>query len=459
MDSNDASLRDTLSLIEETRLPHPLGPLLSSFVTEAMNPPLAARYISDRLLAGEGTSVASEWLYILESVTQNGCSPPAPDTATRQAIMRRDGGKCCISGKAANFRDPLVVSPILPVPSGWVSDEHQDRVASMFGAFLGAPYRDWWMSYARHPENMSPYHNHWLFQLKLVPVEPVGQLDADGVYPLLADHSRLGIPKIEPCFIGTHARLSPSIRHLQISKSFGPKGFQVSSNSPSETLPPAPNFKVVQSKRSAISRMPRRILLSIWLMVPSSLRIAAYEVLQRLGQRRYGSCEESGSVQILPFGLYMKSHVLFDHEAVDDELRNEFNALQMVLRHSTVPVPEPLDMVSSSSRSYLLTTRVPGSPLSNYRYILPDGGYKQIAVQMRDYLAQLRRTPKTVNPEMAICNTLGEPCREPRIRWARPIGPFANEAAFNQMLRFSDDPARHGHQVFFTLQISTPGTS
>ena len=49
------------------------------------------------------------------------------------------------------------------------------------------------------------------------PEEPI---PLDGVYPLLGDHSRLGTEKIDPRFIGTHARLCKSIRYLELTKKF-----------------------------------------------------------------------------------------------------------------------------------------------------------------------------------------------------------------------------------------------
>jgi hypothetical protein len=32
----------------------------------------------------------------------------------------------------------------------------------MLGAFFTPSYRDWWLDYVQRPEDMSPYHNHWL---------------------------------------------------------------------------------------------------------------------------------------------------------------------------------------------------------------------------------------------------------------------------------------------------------
>jgi hypothetical protein len=69
---------------------------------------------------------------------------------------------------------------------------------------------------------------------------------------------------------------------------------------------------------------------------------------------------------------------------------------------------------------------------------------------LKDYLAELKAIPNPFSPDKAISNTLGEACRDRRIRGAMPVGPFANEAAFSQVLRFSDEPARRGHKIVFT---------
>jgi hypothetical protein len=38
------------------------------------------------------------------------------------------------------------------------------RIFDMLGAFFGPPYRDWWLSYASHPEGSQYHHIHWLVQ-------------------------------------------------------------------------------------------------------------------------------------------------------------------------------------------------------------------------------------------------------------------------------------------------------
>ena len=67
MDTGVDEVQTTLSLIEGAGLPHPSAPLLASFVTEALNPPSAARYMKRRLLLGEGSSLVTDWSYIVES--------------------------------------------------------------------------------------------------------------------------------------------------------------------------------------------------------------------------------------------------------------------------------------------------------------------------------------------------------------------------------------------------------
>lgn len=99
---------------------------------------------------------------------------------------------------------------------------------------------------------------------------------------------------------------------------------------------------------------------------------------------------------------------------------------------------------------YLLITRVPGFTLSKSREMLSDDDAAGFVAEMQDYLTQLRAIPKTVGPEYAICNTLGGPCTETRIHDENPVGPFVDEASFNQQLCNPDEPSRRGHKVVFT---------
>ncbi|KAL2105432.1 hypothetical protein VUR80DRAFT_8382 [Thermomyces stellatus] len=80
-------------------------------------------------------SLVSDWIYIVESITRNWKAPSPPDTEARSVITRRDGGKCCVTGRAGTLLDPLVVTLILPIPVGWLADKvfvfrHQNSCAA-----------------------------------------------------------------------------------------------------------------------------------------------------------------------------------------------------------------------------------------------------------------------------------------------------------------------------------------
>ncbi|XXG99277.1 hypothetical protein Hte_005614 [Hypoxylon texense] len=473
MDAIKDEVRNALLLIENINLPHPSGSLLESFINEALNPVLAARYVKHRLLLGEASSLVADWCYIIESI-KNGYPPPRPNATELHAITRRDGEKCCVTGKAGTLRDPLIVAPILPVPSGWIAN--RAGITDMLGAFFGPPYRDWWLSYVRNPGGMIAYHNHWLIRksaaqtfasglIKLERLQPsmieyktvhdiVGleePIEVDGAYPLLGDHSRSGIAKVDPRFVGSQARLCRSLQFLNISKRLS---IELLPQSLSSLIGlPAWRSNVGPWNCWRLSGLCTGAFLRVWLLVPGKVRIAWYRMLQKLGRRLYGNHDGNATVQRLPFGLYLK------YNGETEQSRNEFNALEMVRRHTSIPVPEALDIVFqqgdvndplSIPGTHLLVTRVPGLPLSRCQNVLSDKDIGRIANQLKDYVAQLRDIRQLVNSDVAICNSLGGACMDGRVCGGRPVGPFTEEAAFSQMVKFSDDPARRGHEIVFT---------
>ncbi|KAK3942859.1 kinase-like domain-containing protein [Diplogelasinospora grovesii] len=464
-----------LSRIESSELPYPSDELLKAFVTEAVQPALAARYVIDRLSTSDAQSLVSDWVYIVESVTERGCTPPPPPPQVQNEITRRDGGKCCITGKAGTPKDPLVVVPILPVPTGWLTEK--PGIFDMLGAFFSRPHRSWWLSYAKNMRTLQ-YHNHWLlresaaeafaqghvrldrtrsstieFELNPVLVDPYNEfIEADGHYPLLGDLSRSGILKVDARFIGTQARLSTSIRYLNIAKKIAP-GLLDHASDTSSSFNAEKKFAAepqpVAHRNVSVARPLRRAFFKVWRTVPSKVRSTTYVELAKRGRHIYGTpgiYSTEGTVQRLPFGLYLK----FVGGA--DRFFNEFNALQLVRQYTSIPVPEPLDVIfkPGNKKHYLLTTRLPGIPLSRCLHVLSDRDLERIGDQLKHHLSQLRSIPKTVNPGMAICDTLGGPCRDNRVMDGDPVGPFVDEAAFSRQLRFSDDPARKGHDIVFT---------
>lgn len=489
MDSVYREVNEALSLIESTELSHPSGALLSSFITEALDPRSAAEFVLAKCPRTQHNddrranllSLVDDWTYIVESISHHGSPPPAPNPAERQAIIRRDGARCCITGSNGRLWDPLVVEPVLLVPSGWVNHA-RPGVSAMLGAFFGPQYCDWWLSYSRDPRDafVNPYHNHWVvtksavrafsrgvvslnrlhpsmveYEVFHVPIGPEDPIQVDGSYPLLGDHSRTGTPYVDPRFVGTHARLCRSFQFVELSKKFSSHG----ASSRAQSAPAVPKTKQ-RSITDALKIWPRIssltqpflvTLLAAWLLIPARVRVVAYRTLRQAAQRFIEP--DCDTVQKLPFGLYLKC-------ARDlDSLRNEVNALHMVRRYTSIPVPKPLDFVTMPAHAtdepaceegYLLMNRIPGVPLSRCHEVLSDNDVAQITTQLQDHVTQLRAIPKTINPSKAICDTLGGACRDSRVRGGNPIGPFVDEAAFSQMLRNSDEPSRRGHSIFFT---------
>ncbi|KAF7563112.1 hypothetical protein G7046_g998 [Stylonectria norvegica] len=470
-------VQEAISVIEDAGLPYPSGPLLSSFVSGALNPRLAAEYVlqasrsqahSDE--ANPLLSLLADWKYIVEAVSTHATSPPSLNAAIQAAIAGRDGARCCITGKPGSIRDKLIVTYIMPVPLEWIKPDNP-RIFQMLGAFFTPPYRDWWLAYARDPERLSPHSNHWLVRksavntfrqglVKLDRLQPsmveyevkdvfIGlkhQLGLNGHYPLLGDHSRLGISKVDARFLGTHARLCSSIRWLAVID-------HMASN---EKVPPLRRFnstlQSIQAVKASALNALQTVLFFIWRRFPRRIRVKGYQLLSRLGMRLYGPTNSS-SVQRLPFGMYLKRQ-----NGVGPSC-NEYNALSIVRQNTTVPVPKPLDLmcvpacsaeITPSEDSYLLTTCVSGTPLSACCEMLSDRDILGFVVQMQDYLNQLRAINPPTPLGSAICNTLGGPCYDSRIRDGNPVGPFADEEAFSQLHRNPNESTRRGHKIMFT---------
>lgn len=114
----------------------------------------------------------------------------------------------------------------------------------------------------------------------------------------------------------------------------------------------------------------------------------------------------------------------------------------MVRPYTSVPVPQALDLAIKPGRvddsfstpyAYLLITRIPGLTLSQCQEVLSGCDYETISGQMKQLIAQLRAIPKFTDPNMAcmaICNTPGLACQDPRVRGGEPVEPFADEVAF-----------------------------
>ncbi|KAH6621480.1 hypothetical protein B0J18DRAFT_432607 [Chaetomium sp. MPI-SDFR-AT-0129] len=464
-----------LTHIEALDLPHPSFPLLREYVRNSHRPVHAARYLNERFLAGDTQTIVSDWIFIVEAVTRHGSPPPTLDAKTQDDIRSRDGNRCCISGNTGTRRDPLTVLPILPLPTAWATAEI--RVRNMLESFFSSEDLETWLFSAEYPELCGPHESHWLVQKSAaetfakgyVKLEKLGesglefcvcpveigpnQLLAPASFPLLGDHSRLGVAKVDPVIIDTQARLATSIRYVEIAQRIAPQLV------PEQYRPQTPAVKpnkplIVRVFRGGLFpifgilrptiNIVAQAFIETWRFLPSGVRAFGYDMLRKLGELLYGVPDPSRSVRRLPFGLFLK------YRGDAPMHTNEFNALRRVYYETSIPVPKPIGLVAKDYNSYLLTTRLPGVPLNLCQEVFSDAEYDAITAQLQDYLTQVRNLPKTVNPEMAICNTLGDSCRDFRIQGSSPVGPFPDEAAFSKLMRFSDDPARRGHKIVFT---------
>ncbi|KAI0906581.1 hypothetical protein F4823DRAFT_626939 [Ustulina deusta] len=251
----DERVIHALSFVDSIELPHSSSYLLMAFIYGSFHLASAACYVSDRLSGGDAQSLLSEWVYVFE----------------------RDGDKCCITGNKGIILDPLC-----------------ERIFNLLGATFGQSYRDWWLDYAKgsgftiRMVITGWYGDMLLYRVSHVHIGPQKPVEVDGSLPLLCDHSRTGIERVDARFIGTHARLCNSIGFLDVASTISPE--------------------ILCESRPG-------------------LRVA-----RKLGKTLYGATNNYYSpVQRLPFGLFLK----FNSEPAC--FRNEFKALQLVRQHTTVP--------------------------------------------------------------------------------------------------------------------------
>ncbi|KAJ3473072.1 hypothetical protein NLG97_g10533 [Lecanicillium saksenae] len=407
MDSPIGYVDDILTRVALLQLPHPAAALIRSYILEALDPNRAADYVASRINSTEDAqNLVSDWIYAVESLSRHGFEMPNPDATVAREISRRDGNICCVSGMPGSFWDPLVVVPVLSMPVKWRGDE--DRLGALLCAFIGDRYFHWWRKYVIDCGSVDDHENRWLVRQSVAKALRLGQVRLD-----IAAPSNI---EVNPRLIVTHARFSESIQLANLAREMAPA--LVPPDAPVRIHSPTfPQATSKQWKRGfALASIITSAILYVWLLFPQKLRLLAYKGLQHAGEDLYGSPTETIDLYKLPFGLYLKQN------SVLECAQNELNALHIIRHSSYLPVLSCLDLVSRS-------------------YEHDDGRGN---VHACDFAAF--QTP--ANPDMSICNTLGEACREPHN--SAPVGPFKDETAFSQELRFPDEPSRRGHKIVFS---------
>ncbi|EKM56140.1 uncharacterized protein PHACADRAFT_257219 [Phanerochaete carnosa HHB-10118-sp] len=139
----------------------------------------------------------------------------------------------------------------------------------------------------------------------------------------------------------------------------------------------------------------------------------------------------------------------------------EAATLHYIRLHTTIPVPGVYAQADGHGSRYLLMDRVEGENLELAWHHLNDEQRDAIAEQLQDYVFQLRALPPMHG--LRVCAVNGGALRDSRITSTGKIGPFADEAEFNdfivpmaesfictEILEETRRRMRDNHQVVFT---------
>ncbi|TGO31097.1 hypothetical protein BPAE_0002g01930 [Botrytis paeoniae] len=110
----------------------------------------------------------------------------------------------------------------------------------------------------------------------------------------------------------------------------------------------------------------------------------------------------------------------------------EFNALKIVRSRTSIPAPDPIDLLVSPTESFLMVPRIEGVPAG---HVIDDCSDEE-----------------NKDSKSAITNAAGDPCLNYRID-SRPVGPFPTEKEFSESLQLGILPGlmhRTDHKIFFT---------
>ncbi|OJD12940.1 hypothetical protein ACJ73_09271 [Blastomyces percursus] len=113
----------------------------------------------------------------------------------------------------------------------------------------------------------------------------------------------------------------------------------------------------------------------------------------------------------------------------------EAHTLQTVEKFTRIPAPRAIDVLETQHFSYLLMTRVPGRPIGQMINSMTDEQMEQVVADLKHYISELRRIPRTKTSEFQICNSMGGGILDWRIPDSqRKEIRFSTESEFNKYL-------------------------
>ncbi|KKZ68518.1 hypothetical protein EMCG_05802 [[Emmonsia] crescens] len=172
-----------------------------------------------------------------------------------------------------------------------------------------------------------------------------------------------------------------------------------------------------------LNKPTKKMLRTLWHLVPKFIRINMYHLLSRIGRRIYGG-NISPSVQRLPFGLYLKNCIRSQ--------TNEENALKLVEKHTDVPAPLLVDRFEEEkegTKTFIVMTRLRGEMLHTVFHRMSYPERERLSVDLRAVVDQLHRIPNRT--PYLFASTTGEEIVDHRLG---SCGPFNTEAEFNNRL-------------------------
>ncbi|KIY42823.1 kinase-like protein [Fistulina hepatica ATCC 64428] len=117
----------------------------------------------------------------------------------------------------------------------------------------------------------------------------------------------------------------------------------------------------------------------------------------------------------------------------------EYENMRFLYESTNIPIPRPICWFNvpfgpdEVQWGYLLTSRMPGRPLSETWLSLSHADKCVIIQQLATYMRQLRSIPPPPNP--LIGSVAGRPVRCFRLTALNPVGPFHDEEHLNRHLR------------------------
>ncbi|KAF2110426.1 kinase-like domain-containing protein [Lophiotrema nucula] len=455
---------EALSVIAKL-LAHPQRTLLSSFVQQAADRELAARFFLSEIHRQDAAAVLeflADWTSLIKKVR-----PVVGydlEASLRQTIWRRDGGQCCISKDYEAYQDGanLLCAYIIP-PTLLCDDEMAEngKLYRIFAAFIGQlPLQSLRSMLDEQPGSSKQDRSNQLLslspamfehfkngRLSLLESTPSTTTDTDQYLAKVNEfipsisvgrflsvnlnNKASGLASLpNPQLLKVHSQLADALAWLEVSEYMRQADDESRNKRTDRTPSPTPDDPAIETLWGQwCYQSISQIIRYLWTRTPASFRAFAYMRLASVASSLYG---DTGSARVhqLPFNYYLRiepSTRAPRHEA-------EFEALRLVEKYTTIPAPRGVDTFQHSNHSFLLMTAISGTRIGPMLATMTDEQLDAVASSLREYTSELRRIPKRTGSDFQICNPLGGGILDWRIADSR-----------TKELRFRDEAGFHEH--------------